>query len=203
MVLLAALAWAGGAAAAAPQELTIAASDGTPLACALVEPDGSPPDGGWPGLLLLHGLGGSHTDLEGMAETTFAPAGYASLMCDARGTGGSGGTFGLDGPVEVQDVRDLDAWLAARPEVSDTRIGAYGVSLGGGAIWNAAAAGVPGATALSPPAADPVPPVVLAPVIALPTTYARSFFDGSRGGTRPSWLTDFCELTYRMLVSGS
>ena len=34
-------------------------------------------------------------------------------------------------------------------------------------------------------------------------TYARSFFDGSRGGTRPSWLTDFCEFTYRMLVSGS
>ena len=59
----------------------------------------------------------------------------------------------------------------------------------------AAAAGVPGATARSPPAADPVPPVVLAPVNALPTTYARSFFVGSRGGTSPSWLSDFCEFT--------
>jgi len=161
VVLAAALTCAGGA-AAAPQELTIAAADGTPLACALVEPDGSPPDGGWPGLLLFHGLDSSHADLEGDAETVFAPAGYASLMCDARGTGGSGGSFGLDGPAEVQDVRDLFAWLAARPEVSDTRIGAVGVSLGGGAVWNAAAAGVPFA-AIVPEAARTGLATALAP----------------------------------------
>ncbi len=118
MVLLAALVVGRRRRRRGPAGADVAASDGTPLACALVEPDGSPPAGGWPGLLLLHGLGGSHTDLEGDAETAFAPAGYASLMCDARGTGGSGGTFGLDGPAEVQDVRDLYAWLAARPEVS-------------------------------------------------------------------------------------
>jgi alpha-beta hydrolase superfamily lysophospholipase len=138
----AALLWAG-AALGATQELTVQASDGTPLACGLVLPDGAPPDGGWPGLLLFHRLGETHASEEAVATGAFAPAGYASLACDARGTGASGGRFGLDGPRETQDARDLFGWLAARPEVSDTQIGAFGVSLGGGAVWNAAAAGVP------------------------------------------------------------
>jgi hypothetical protein len=43
----------------------------------------------------------------------------------------------------VQDTRELFTWLTARPEISDTQIGAYGYSLGGGAVWNATAAGVP------------------------------------------------------------
>jgi alpha-beta hydrolase superfamily lysophospholipase len=125
------------------KELTIKASDGTSLACGLVLPGGSPPSGGWPGLLLFHGLGGSHTDLEPIAQAAFAPAGFASLACDTRGTGGSGGRFGLDGAREVQDTRDLFNWLAARSDVSNTQIGAFGLSLGGGEVWNAAAAGVP------------------------------------------------------------
>ena len=81
--------------------------------------------------------------METIADAAFAPAGFASLACDARGTGASGGTFGLDGPSEVQDARDLFTWLAARTDVSDTQIGAFGLSLGGGAVWNAAVAGVP------------------------------------------------------------
>jgi pimeloyl-ACP methyl ester carboxylesterase len=130
-------------AAAGPQELTVTASDGVPLACALVEPDGAPPAGGWPAVVLFHGLGESHANMEPLATQSLAPADLASLMCDARGTGGSGGRWGLDGPREVQDARDELAWLAARPEVSDTQIGAFGISLGGGLVWNAAAAGVP------------------------------------------------------------
>jgi len=128
---------------ATPQPVTITASDGTNLACSIVEPDGSPPAGGWPAVILFHGLGGSHTDMEPLATEVLAPAGYASLECDARGTGASGGVWGLDGPREDQDARDLFTWLAARPEISDTQIGAFGISLGGGAVWNAAAAGVP------------------------------------------------------------
>jgi dienelactone hydrolase len=124
-------------------ELTIQASDGTKLACGLMLPGGSPPSGGWPGIILFHGLGQDHQYMETIANAAFTPAGFASLTCDARGTGASGGTFGLDGPKEVQDARDLFKWLAARSDVSDTQIGAFGLSLGGGAVWNAAAAGVP------------------------------------------------------------
>ncbi len=125
------------------EELTITASDGTKLACALVLPAGSPPAGGWPGLLLFHGLGQTHATTETIANAAFAPSGFASLACDARGTGASGGTFGLDGPRDVQDARDLFAWLTARSDVSNTAIGAFGLSLGGGEVWNAAVAGVP------------------------------------------------------------
>jgi pimeloyl-ACP methyl ester carboxylesterase len=128
---------------AAAQPVTVTASDGVPLACSLVEPSGAPPASGWPGVILFHGLGESHTDMELISTAVLAPAGYAALECDARGTGASGGLFGLDGPREDQDAQDLYNWLAARPEVSDTQIGAIGLSLGGGAVWNATAAGVP------------------------------------------------------------
>jgi alpha-beta hydrolase superfamily lysophospholipase len=125
------------------QEITITVPDGTKLACGLVLPAGNAPSGGWPGLLLFHGLGDSHAQMETIATAALGPAGFASVACDARGTGASGGTFGLDGPTEVQDARDLFNWLAARSDVSDTQIGAFGLSLGGGAVWNAAVAGVP------------------------------------------------------------
>ena len=128
---------------ATTQELTIKASDGTKLACGLMLPGGSPPAGGWAGLILFHGLGQDHRYMEAIANAAFAPFGLASLACDARGTGASGGTWGLDGPKDVQDARDLFDWLAARSDVSDTQIGAFGLSLGGGEVWNAAAAGVP------------------------------------------------------------
>lgn len=134
---------ATSSASATTQELTIQVSDGTKLACGLVLPAGSPPAGGWPGVLLFHGLGQDHQSMETIASAALAPLGFASLACDARGTGASGGTSGLEGPTEVQDVRDLFNWLAARSDVSDTQIGAFGLSLGGGAVWNAAVAGVP------------------------------------------------------------
>src|SRR5260221_5399421 len=140
--VLAALTTSVAAFAAIPSQLTIPASDGTALACSLTEPDGTPPAGGWPAVMLFHGLGGKHQDLEPLASQILAPAGYASLACDARGHGASGGLFGLDGPRDVLDTKELFAWLTARPEISDTAIGALGISLGGGAVWNATVAGV-------------------------------------------------------------
>jgi dienelactone hydrolase len=142
-ILAAALVCAGGASAASGwTEVTVTASDATPLACAYVIPSGTAPAGGWPGVILFHGLGQSRADMEPIG-TVLAQFGFAALACDARGTGASGGKWGLDGPKEVQDAQDLFDWFAARGDVSDTQIGAFGVSLGGGAVWNAAVAGVP------------------------------------------------------------
>jgi branched-chain amino acid transport system substrate-binding protein len=138
-----ALACAASANAATPQQLTIPMSDGATLACSLTLPDGTPPTGGWPGVMLFHGLGGKHQDLEPLATQFLAPAGYAALACDARGHGASEGLFDLDGPRDVQDTKELFAWFTARPEVSDTEIGALGISLGGGLLWSSLAAGVP------------------------------------------------------------
>src|SRR5215471_10332046 len=142
-IVAAALVCAGGASAAPGwTEVTITASDATPLACAYIIPSGAAPAGGWPGVILFHGLGQSHTDMEPYGSA-LAQFGFAALACDARGTGGSGGKFGLDGPRDVQDAQDLFTWFAGQPDVSDTQIGALGLSLGGGEVWNAAAAGVP------------------------------------------------------------
>ena len=143
-ILAAALVCAGSASAesAGWTAVTIDASDATPLACAYVIPSGAAPAGGWPGVILFHGLGDSRAQVEPIGSA-LAQFGFASLACDARGTGGSGGKFGLEGPREVQDARDLFTWFAARNDVSNTQIGALGLSLGGGQVWNAAVAGVP------------------------------------------------------------
>ena len=81
-----ALVCAASANAATPQELTIPMSDGAKLACSLTLPDGTPPAGGWPGVMLFHGLGGRHQDLEPLATQFLAPAGYASLAATRAGT---------------------------------------------------------------------------------------------------------------------
>jgi dienelactone hydrolase len=143
VVLAAALVCAGSASAVSGwTEVTITASDATSLACAYIVPSGTAPAGGWPGVILFHGLGQSHTDMEPYGSA-LAQFGFAALTCDARGTGASGGKFGLDGPTEVQDAQDQFTWFAARSDVSNTQLGALGLSLGGGVVWNAAAAGVP------------------------------------------------------------
>ena len=129
-------------------------SDGVELAATYYVPTAAPPPSGWPAVMLLHGLGLSRTAVEGatttsangIAEQYLAPNDYAVLTFDARAHGDSGGTFGLDGPREVQDVRELFDWLASRPGVDRTRVGGSGISYGGGALWRATAEGVPFAT---------------------------------------------------------
>lgn len=116
--------------------------DGVRIDAGLLEPEGAPPGGGWPGIMMFHGLGGSHKSLLALAQA-YVAKGYAVFVPDARGHGTSEGYVSLDGPREVADIRTELAWVAARPEVSDTQIGAWGISLGGGAAWNSVVAGVP------------------------------------------------------------
>jgi predicted acyl esterase len=125
-------------------------SDGVRLETTYYVPDGAPPAGGWPAVMLLHGLGGSRNapspfgaSLNGLAETQLVPQGYAALTFDARGHGQSQGLVSIDGPREIQDVRELFNWLAAQPGINGQRIGALGYSYGGGAILRATAEGVP------------------------------------------------------------
>jgi predicted acyl esterase len=117
--------------------------DGARIDASLLLPDGTPPDGGWPAVMLFHGLGSNHLGLVAGLGPAYLAKGYAVFAPDARGHGTSEGFVSLDGPREVADIRTEFAWLAARPEVSDTQIGAWGISLGGGAAWNSVVAGVP------------------------------------------------------------
>ena len=118
--------------------------DGVSIAATLYVPDGTAPAGGWPALVFLHGLSGNRQQMNALVEGYgITGQGFAVLTFDARGHGESGGLVGIDGPREVADTRAVRDWLAARPEVSDTKIGAWGISYGGGAIFNSLVAGVP------------------------------------------------------------
>ena len=57
----------------------------------------------------------------------------------ASPAGSSGSTARARSPTRAP----IHDWLAARPDVSDTRIGAWGISYGGGAVFNSLVAGVP------------------------------------------------------------
>ena len=94
--------------------------------------------------MFLHGLSGNRQQMNTLVESYgFTGGSYAILTFDARGHGASGGLVGIDGPREVADTRAVRDWLAARPDVSDTKIGAWGISYGGGAVFNSLVAGVP------------------------------------------------------------
>jgi predicted acyl esterase len=123
-------------------EVSVVMDDGTHIFASVLEPSGAPPTGGWPGVMMFHALAGSHNDLVPLAQS-YVAKGYAVFIPDARGHGRSGGYVSLDGPREVADVRTEFQWFGGLPEVSDTQIGAWGISLGGGAAWNSVVAGVP------------------------------------------------------------
>ena len=132
---------AAGRASASTQELTLRMDDGVDLAATLYEPDAAPPPAGYPAIVLFHGLGGSRQDLAAVAQRFTGP--FAVLTFDLRGHGQSGGLVSIDGPREVQDAREVYDQLAARPEIDRTRIGAWGISLGGGAVLRSLVDGVP------------------------------------------------------------
>jgi fermentation-respiration switch protein FrsA (DUF1100 family) len=136
------LLWAAPAQAQSQESGTRTMADGTSLAYDLYLPDGAAPARGWPGVVVLHGLGGTKDSMTAVAQV-FAAKGYAALAYSARGHGTSRGNVELAGPAETADERAMESWFAGRPEVSDTQIGAWGISYGGGETWNGLAAGIP------------------------------------------------------------
>ena len=136
-----ALVAAGRASAFTQQDLSLSMSDGVQIAATLYEPSNAPPPAGYPAVVALHGLGGKRQDLDFLAQA-FANS-FAVLTFDQRGHGQSGGLVSIDGPREIADLREIHDWLAARPEIDRSRIGAWGLSLGGGAVLRSLVEGVP------------------------------------------------------------
>jgi predicted acyl esterase len=85
-------------------------------------PQGSPPPGGFPGLIFVHGLGGSKSSCEPGAQT-YAGYGYVTLAYSVRGQGRSTGKSMLFSWRERRDLAAVAAWLAALPNVNDTLLG--------------------------------------------------------------------------------
>jgi esterase/lipase len=144
LVVIAALLllWAAPANAFTKQTGTRTMADGTSIAYDLYEPDGTAPSGGWPGVVVLHGLGGSKDQMAPVA-TVLAAHGYAALAYSARGQGTSTGDLELAGPNEISDERAMESYFAGLPEISNADIGVWGISYGGGQAWDGMAAGIP------------------------------------------------------------
>jgi fermentation-respiration switch protein FrsA (DUF1100 family) len=136
-----ALAAAGRASAFTKQNLTLHMDDGVGIAATLYTPSTPPPPAGYPAVVLLHGLGGKRQDLDFIAQS-WADT-FAVLTFDARGHGQSGGLVSIDGPREIADTRAVFNWLASRSSIDAKHIGAWGSSLGGGAVLRSLVEGVP------------------------------------------------------------
>src|SRR5438552_15401493 len=100
------LLWAAPANAFTKQTGTRTMADGTSIAYDLYEPDGAAPAGGWPGVVVLHGLGGSKDSMAAVAQV-FASNGYAALAYTSRVHGTSTGNVGLAGPDVIGDQREM------------------------------------------------------------------------------------------------
>ncbi|HZB23936.1 MAG TPA: alpha/beta fold hydrolase [Gaiellaceae bacterium] len=96
-----------------------------------------------PAVMLFHGLGGNRQSLDRVA-TLLAQRGYIALSVDFRGHGQSGGLFTAIGARELLDIARLrEAWLPTNAPVDGDKVGAWGISLGGGAALRAAGEGTP------------------------------------------------------------
>lgn len=118
--------------------------DGVGIATTLYVPfEHAPHPGRFPAVMLFHGIGGNRQSLDQVA-TLFAQRGYVALTIDFRGHGQSGGLFTALGPRELLDVARLrEAWLPANAPIDGDKVGAWGISLGGGAALRAAGEGTP------------------------------------------------------------
>jgi predicted acyl esterase len=75
----------------------------------------------------IQDLGAPAGFIEAGATDFWVPRGYAHVIANLRGTGGSGGTFGFFDAQERRDVYDLVEWAAAQPWC-DGNVGMIGIS---------------------------------------------------------------------------
>jgi dipeptidyl aminopeptidase/acylaminoacyl peptidase len=131
----------------APEAVVFPSTDGLPIHGQLFLPQGSPPPGGWPAVLFLHGgsrrqmlLGFHHRGYYHNAyglNQLMASRGYAVLAVNFRSGIGYGLDFreapeyGAQGASEVRDILAAGLFMAARPDVDGSRIGLWGGSYGG------------------------------------------------------------------------
>jgi predicted acyl esterase len=123
------------------KDTTFQMDDGVNIDATFFRPSGSPPDSGFPGVVLVHGLGGSKRDMFNIAQI-LGWKGYVALAYSVRGQGGSGGVRTFDGERERQDLRSLIAWLGSRSYVNPRRLAVVGGSQGGQHAWWAAMFGL-------------------------------------------------------------
>ena len=117
-------------------ETVFPTSDGTPMPAVLTLPDGA--DGPVPGLLMIYEVFGMSDEMRRVARD-LAAEGYAVLIPDlfARGrvralcVAATMRTMVTGRGAAMDDLEAARRWLADRPEVDGTRLGAIGFCMGG------------------------------------------------------------------------
>ncbi len=109
----------------------VPAADGTVLRADVYFPTGTPPGARFPVLLQQTPYGKHNITGNSALANTDVPylvaRGYIVAIADVRGTGDSGGTWGLFDPVQATDGATLVRWAARLPG-SDGRVGLFGES---------------------------------------------------------------------------
>ena len=99
-------------------------------------------------VIAVHGAGKNRTKTLDHA-VLLAEHGYGVLMVDLRGYGESEGNVNSMGWNGAKDIPGAVAFLEARPDVDDGRVGGLGLSMGGEVLLQAAGAGAPLAAVVS------------------------------------------------------
>jgi hypothetical protein len=105
------------------RDVKVTMSDGTVIAADVIRPDAP---GRFPVLLQQTPYNKQLIGPTGGFDW-FAERGYAVVIADVRGTGGSGGTWGAFDEREQRDGAELVEWAAAQP-FSDGKVGLFGGS---------------------------------------------------------------------------
>ena len=114
------------------QNVPVTMSDGTVLRANIYSPtlNGEPAPGPFPVLLTQTPYGKDTTGVAGGGtgeDPYLVERGYIDVVADVRGTGDSGGQFGLFDPAQQQDGATLVRWAAGLPH-SNGKVGLYGAS---------------------------------------------------------------------------
>lgn len=137
---------------AVKSQVMVPMRDGTPIHCTLALPghDGQPAEGKFPGLIISYTPYGATQATAAVGGDMWAEHGYASMTCDIRGTGLSGGVYtSLLSAQENQDNYDLLDWMAAQPW-SNGILGQTGASYGGMTSFRVASLQHPNLKAIAP-----------------------------------------------------
>lgn len=116
-------------------------SDGHDLKGWLFLPDAPAERGVWPAVVLANAFCAVKEIYLSNYGERFAAAGFAALAFDYRNFGASAGEprCQLFPHEQLDDLRNALTWLRRQPEIDPERIGAWGVSLGGGHVMFLAA----------------------------------------------------------------
>jgi predicted acyl esterase len=105
-------------------------SDGVKLDCTKFIPDGTPPAGGWPSVIICHGYGLTKYSEMDWAQD-FADDDFYSFVYSMRGQGISGGVSNLISTTEMNDLMQVIAYVKNEASTNDNKIGLAGASQGG------------------------------------------------------------------------